>query len=337
MKDIKHIKGALWGSAIGDGLGYKVEFKSFEEIQALWPSASDARPMDNPIRVTDDTQMMLALGRALQAVSPDYDSVDNVREHIIHEFIVWLNDPENNRAPGMTCLSACEKLETGIAWQEATVKNSKGCGANMRVLPLGFMARKGLSTHQIAGLAQLQSAVTHAHPTALAASDLTAMAIHYLLAGVQASELLDVLMGYAHSQQCIYHSQYLSDIWMRPGVMSTETFIQRGWEACIAILQEVKNGLPRWREGADPCTYTGAGWVAEEALGTALFSFLLSPESFVEVIHQRSARSSGDSDSIACIAGALAGAYLGIEAIPKNWVDRTEYKKELEDLARFFL
>ncbi|MEM6530025.1 MAG: ADP-ribosylglycohydrolase family protein, partial [Chloroflexota bacterium] len=43
--------------------------------------------------------------------------------------------------------------------------------------------------------------------------------------------------------------------------------------------------------------------------------------------------SSGDSDSIACIAGAFAGAYRGIDAWDPTWRWRIEYKERIQALA----
>ena len=47
----------------------------------------------------------------------------------------------------------------------------------------------------------------------------------------------------------------------------------------------------------------------------------------------RGANTNGDSDSIACIAGSISGAWLGEEAIPEDWVRRIEKSGYLEDLA----
>ena len=44
---------------------------------------------------------------------------------------------------------------------------------------------------------------------------------------------------------------------------------------------------------------------------------------------RRAAVTSGDSDSIACIAGAFAGAYHGIDAWPVDWVERIEYRDRI--------
>ncbi|WP_407647192.1 ADP-ribosylglycohydrolase family protein [Actinacidiphila soli] len=75
-------------------------------------------------------------------------------------------------------------------------------------------------------------------------------------------------------------------------------------------------------------TATGAGWIAEEAMATGLLCFLLFPDEPVTAI-RRAACTSGDSDSIACLAGVFAGAHLGIGAWPEEWAERIEYREEL--------
>ena len=48
---------------------------------------------------------------------------------------------------------------------------------------------------------------------------------------------------------------------------------------------------------------------------------------------RRAACTSGDSDSIACLAGAFAGACLGADAWPAEWASRIEYRDELLTLG----
>lgn len=47
----------------------------------------------------------------------------------------------------------------------------------------------------------------------------------------------------------------------------------------------------------------------------------------------RGANTNGDSDSIATIAGSISGAYLGIGAIPPEWIMRIEKTDYIEGLA----
>ena len=56
---------------------------------------------------------------------------------------------------------------------------------------------------------------------------------------------------------------------------------------------------------------------------------------------QRAAVTCGDSDSIACLTGAFAGAYHGIGIWPGDWIERIEYEDDLnvvtDILTRFEL
>ncbi len=48
---------------------------------------------------------------------------------------------------------------------------------------------------------------------------------------------------------------------------------------------------------------------------------------------RRAAVTAGDSDSIACLTGAFAGAYHGFGAWPKEWIKRIEYAGRLAMLG----
>lgn len=329
--------GTLYGLALGDALGAPTEFLPFDEILRRWGTDGPPEPSGSPARVTDDTQMALAVGEALleHAEAGDVFDVAGLEGPLRRGFVAWYRSPDNDRAPGTTCLRACEALMDGRTWWEATVRDSKGCGANMRVPPVGLLALRGLGTATRAGVAQLQAALTHGHPTALAASDLTAQAVADLAQGGDARGLPDRLRAYAAGQRGVYHAAWLGPLWQRAAVDAPEAFIARGWDECLAALGRVEQGLAAYRPGTDPCVLAGAGWTAEEAFATALLCFLLSPEDGVVVI-RRAAATSGDSDSIACLAGALAGAHLGVSAWPAEWRARIEYRERLERLAHFF-
>ncbi len=322
------VAGVLFGAAYGDALAAPTEFiRSAAQIRATFAPSG---PTDiHTGHVTDDTQMMLAVGRAL-LVSGD---IDNLAQKLRREFIAWLHAPDNNRAPGMTCLQACRALEhvqAGGKWQEATVHGSKGCGANMRVQPVAFVA----SAEARAGAAQLQAALTHGHPTALAAADLTAQTIYLLLTGTAPTQLLPALRRYIASQRAVYHEDWLGDLW-KWGGDTPHNFIARGWDECSGVLERVQAALGLIPAEADPCDFTGEGWIAEEAWATALLCFLLTPDDAPKTL-RRAATTKGDSDSLACLAGAFAGAYLGVDAFPAEWHGRIEYAEELERQSKAF-
>lgn len=329
----RHASGCLFGLALGDALGAPTEFvRDVGEIERRFGTGGPAAPFGDPARVTDDTQMALAVGEALAQASLPYTAA-TVEKPLRDAFVAWMVSPDNTRAPGMTCMKACANLLRDQVWHEATVAGSKGCGANMRVAPVGLLP--GVDAPTRAGLAQFQAALTHGHPTALAASDLTAWTVADLASGGEPGTLPGRLRAYAESQRAVYHETWLGPLWQRPGITSPEVFIRRGWDECIAVLTHLDAALETRDRTADPCRLTGEGWVAEEAFATGLLCFLLFPNEPVAALH-RAAVTSGDSDSLACLAGAFAGACHGLAAWPRDWVTRIEYHDRLAALGELW-
>lgn len=326
------VAGSLFGLAYGDALGKPTEFMSIGMIRREYGPDGPA-DLPQPALVTDDTQMALAVGEGLVEVlhaGGEHQGPLTARDLApawMRQFVQWLNSPDNNRAPGNTCLQACRQLFYGKPWVQASVIGSKGCGANMRVTPVGLVPNLSSSTR--AGAAQLQAALTHGHPTALAASELTAFATWWLLSGMEPGDVPGALRERAMRQREVYHEAWLGDLWQRSHDASPEQFIARGWDECLAALARLDAALLVGDRQADPCDATGEGWVAEEALATALLCFLLFPQDPAAIV-RRAAVTCGDSDSIAALAGAFAGAASGMDAFPPGWRERIEYADRLQ-------
>lgn len=322
--------GSLIGLALGDALGFPTEFNDVPSILTKCGPWRQMR-LPQPAFVTDDTQMTLAFGRGIRtAMNRGLLTPMRLARPVREEFVDWYHSPDNNRAPGRTCMVACMKLDSELPWQEASQIGSKGCGANMRVAPVGLVP--GLSEEQRAGAAQLQAALTHGHPTALAASDLTARAVFLLAQGAEPMGIVGQLRSYAYENREKYHERWLGDLWTRAHDASPVVFIRRGWDECLEALDRLLAALRDPNPEVDPCLLTGDGWVAEEALATALLCFLLFPDEPLTAI-RRAACTQGDSDSVACLAGAFAGAHLGAGAWPTDWADRIEYHSDLMSLG----
>jgi ADP-ribosylglycohydrolase len=324
--------GSLLGLALGDALGFPTEFN---DVPSILAKCGPWREMElpTPAFITDDTQMTLALGRALtRAASRGLCGPERFAHLVRQEFVAWNVSPDNNRAPGATCIRACELLaDEERSWRDASQLHSKGCGANMRVAPLGLLP--WLDDGLRAGAAQLQSALTHGHPTALAASDLTSYAVRLLAQGVDPMGLVGRLRSYALENRTVYREDWLGDLWTRSQDPGPEHFIARGWDECLAALDRLAAAVGDANPELDPCLATGQGWIAEEALATGLLCFLLFPDEPLTAL-RRAACTAGDSDSIACLTGAFAGAHLGADAWPKEWADRIEHRDELLALGR---
>jgi hypothetical protein len=87
------------------------------------------------------------------------------------------------------------------------------------------------------------------------------------------------------------------------------------------------------QDADDVCRLLGGAWIGEEAVATALWCVLRAGGDFREAV-LRGANSSGDSDSIACIAGSIAGAMVGFDGIPSDWSHEVEEAERLDALAR---
>jgi ADP-ribosylglycohydrolase len=343
------LAGSMFGLAYGDTLGKPTEFLEVDEIVRRF-GADGPADLPEPALVTDDTQMALAVGEGLVEVLGGRPGTEFASQGSslrapasqgaltsaalaavwTRRFVDWAHSPENNRAPGMTCLRACGGLADGKPWVEATQMSSKGCGANMRVTPVGLVP--GLSSSTRAGAAQLQAALTHGHPTGLAASELTAFATWWLASGLAPAELPAALRMRAEEQRTVYHHAWLGGLWRRSHDRAPEKFMARGWDECLGALDRLDAALAAGDRESDPCDATGEGWIAEEALATALLCFLLFPDDPAAAL-RRAAVTRGDSDSIAALAGAFAGAAHGIAAFPEGWRERIEYRERLTAVA----
>ncbi len=83
---------ALTGLAAGDAWGYQVEFTSYAQM----PAYPVTPPAGRWWTVSDDTQMTIALHRALAEV-PDFGDIENVTAAITRQFLLWQVDPDNTR------------------------------------------------------------------------------------------------------------------------------------------------------------------------------------------------------------------------------------------------
>ena len=109
----------------------------------------------------------------------------------------------------------------------------------MRVQPVGLL---DIDSDSRAGLAQLQAALTHGHPTALAAADLTAFAIASLLEGASPARLPETLRSYAESQRAVYQTKWLGDLWKR-SAPSPEAYISHGLGRMFGRSRPARSGF----------------------------------------------------------------------------------------------
>ncbi len=339
MIDRDRIYGCLLGGAIGDALGYPVEFISearaiIEEFGAAPPRSIPRAKGSGSAPVSDDTQMTLftieALVRAAGARTRD------VVPFALGAYQRWYGTqslpnkarpkpPKGQgrlladerlyarRAPGNTCMSALAR--SFMVGARASVNDppngSKGCGVVMRSAPFGLAAA---SREEAFAWARDAGALTHGHPSG------------YLSGGYLASLIFDVARGAP-----------LRDAMDRADVLlAREKDHDEMREAMKAARQAAFAGLP-W---VDEVELLGEGWVGEEALAIAVACALSldgvpagdRPAATAKALW-RSVAHKGDSDSTGAIAGNLIGAMAGSAVFPAPWVEEVELRDLIEVMA----
>jgi poly(ADP-ribose) glycohydrolase ARH3 len=86
----------------------------------------------------------------------------------------------------------------------------------------------------------------------------------------------------------------------------------------------------------EAATRLGRSVAVDESLPFALFAFLRHPGSFSECL-LCAVLQPGDRDTVGAMAGAVAGAYLGVEGIPADWREKLEDGPYIESLAERLL
>ena len=138
MELLNRYQGCIVGLAVGDALGHPAETKTPAQIRTQFgpDGITDFKSagLYPPGTYTDDTQMSLAVARALIAAggsAPLYKAMGD-------EFVAWSKSPENDRSPGVTSMKGCARLAVGVSPLEAGIVESKGCGSAMRAAPVAL-------------------------------------------------------------------------------------------------------------------------------------------------------------------------------------------------------
>lgn len=323
MERVDRYRGCILGLAVGDALGHPTEFiPSLAGIRRRFGpegikdfSGVGGHP---PGTFTDDTQMTVAVTRAL--IRRGHAGLDELMGCMGEEFVAWSHHRENNRAPGGTCLTGCRAYELGRDWRRSGVKQSKGCGAAMRAAPVGLFFEDDVALVRVAAA---QSVLTHAHPTGIASSVAAAAAVAHVVRRHTLEGLLDFVT------ECVERCDegLLMELGVAPALAANV-----GPSEQLALLERTRAALGE--ETDDVCQLLGGAWIGEEAVATALWCVLKAGGDF-EAAVRRGANSSGDSDSIATIAGSIAGALVGAQGIDARFTSQLEKAQQLDVLARY--
>lgn len=186
--------------------------------------------------------------------------------------------------------------------QQVFPGGSYGNGAAMRVAPVGLLFRH--DHDELWRQAQLSALPTHVHPL-----------------GIEGAQLIALAVAIASATTVLDRCEFFDVLAAR----------------CTAA--EYAGPLRRAVQVSDPRNLAlfGNGIEAPSSVVTAIAAFGLTPDSYEQTIGN-AILLGGDTDTIAAMAGAISGAYLGWQAIPPQLLesleDRHQGRTYIQDLAR---
>jgi ADP-ribosylglycohydrolase len=294
---------------------------------------------------TDDTQQALVLADVLL----ERGRMD--AEHVA-ELYLRLATPKGSylgahRGTGRSFKQVLTDLENGIP-ADRTGQTSAGIGAAMRIAPLALY----YSSHPEAMFEAVMAAslITHRDIRSLAGAMAVAIAVRSLLVLPMPKEpkskeeekippsflfRLAAEVNRAEDQIAARYpnwvvglDDYLHSV--STAIAHVEACLSAPRDRALATLVEEAN-----RHGADPACKRPTMGFPPACIPTCLY-VLLSTDSFDEAVADV-VNLGGDADTTGAILGAMAGAFYGLEELPKRWLAGLENRHGIDMRAQALL
>ena len=326
-------RACLLGGAVGDALGYPVEFL---REPAIWKEygpqgIQTLEQAGDPAPISDDTQMTLFAANAIVYAKEQGMSLSDCLWLAYREWlgtqgdVSRMDDPEHSkmwvyqdrrlhalRAPGNTCLMGLHSGPDHVGPEYRADNNSKGCGTVMRAAPFGLAVSakdcRGDGGRAVYKMAASDAMMTHGHPMAAASSAALAQMVFEIV------------------QHRPEHGYRLEEAVSRIGFPGDA-------ELRALLGRAVRLALDSSVSDLDGIHALGEGWVADEALAIAVFCAVRYQDDFAAAI-RAAVNHKGDSDSTGAVCGNLLGAWLGTEAVAAAFdLGHLELRDVIEKMA----
>ena len=277
-------EGCLLGLAVGDALGGKFEAQSADAIRARFATAEHLITYPQEEIWYTDDTQM-AIGVCEALVE---------RGEIIEEVLcrAFVANYAPSRGYGRGARAVLDTMEDGGDYHSVAEEHfpggSFGNGAAMRVAPVGMLFRD--HPLKVWEQARLSALPTHLHPL-----------------GIEGAQLLALAVALCSAMERFDRDGFFAGL-----LAATESPEYR------AKLEEASRV-----QTPDDLAGLGNRIEALHSVPTAIASFALTPESFEKTI-SNVIFLGGDTDTLAAMAGALSGAYLGADRLPSRLVGLLE-------------
>ena len=319
--------GALSGLAIGDALGMPTQLLSPEEVNRRFGSISWFQPAaaDHPIaaglpagHITDDTEQALLVARLLIDGRGRIDPLT-----LANALAEWEQDMMRRGSLdllGPSTQRAISAVAAGTSVEEAGRFGDTN-GAAMRVTPVGI-AKPSDDLDGLLEAVVAASGVTHNTTVALAGAGAVAAAVSAGIDGAGLDEAIEV--GISAARLGRNHGRWVAGADVAARI-----------EAALAGVR----GLARDDLLAFIRNVVGTSVATQESVPAAFAILRAAGEGGAWNACLLAASLGGDSDTIAAMAGAIAGACQGVGYFPKEALElvTTVNRLELEPLCRQLL
>ena len=337
----KQILGGILGLAVADALGVPVEFQDRESLRRNPVTDMRGYGAHNqpPGTWSDDTSLTLCLLDSL--VKENRFDSENAPERLDYEgimqrFLSWMDKAEYTAHNevfdiGNATRQALLRFRKGIDPLECggTSEQDNGNGSLMRILPIIFYFPRlynVLYSHYYAASYQADctcfsivhnvSSLTHAHKRSQIACGIYFSVAYQLLKSGNRKKLQSaVKYGLKAAKE-----RYKSGIYKEQGAFVDELkHYNRIFRRDFAKLPEEK--------------IESTGYVVD-TLEAALWC-LLNTDNYKDCV-LKAVNLGNDTDTVAAVAGGLAGMFYGVDGIPKEWLDQLARRNYIEKLCEDF-
>ena len=316
------IRAVMLGHAAADAVGVPAEFKPREELKAFPVTDMTGYGTHRQPKGTfsDDTSMSIAALDAIKGGELDYLGV-------MKNFSAWYGKSEYTASGvffdiGGACLGAISSFDNdgkkSAFGHGASDEYSCGNGGLMRIHPFALYAYyKEEDTARRMKIIHDGTALTHAHPRCLLGSGIFSFILWELM---RKPEKASLTRGAALS--LVYYSKVGENA--SPELANEIQTYKRVFKSLATV-----TGCERTAEAEIRST----GYVVD-TLEAAMWCIMTTNDYKSAVL--RAVNLGGDTDTVAAVAGAFAGALYGVEGIPEDWLEALVGRGMIEDMCEQF-
>jgi ADP-ribosyl-[dinitrogen reductase] hydrolase len=296
MLDENRATGAFLGLACGDALGRPVEFKTAAQIEREHGRVTEMLANGThgqPAGTITDDTEMALCIARSLAAHEGFEPAD-----VAERFVAWYESGPFDI--GLMTADALGRIQSGVPWDEAGRQvweqrpEGQNAGNGSVMRCVPYAVAFADEPARLAEVSRQSSAITHADPRC--------------------------------TYGCVVLNRTIAGF-LRDGASPLGDALTAVESDAPSELLDALDAIP---DGIDASSLSSSGYVVD-TLQTALYRGLTAStaeEAIVEAVNM-----GDDTDTVGAVAGAVAGARFGADALPDRWLGELDVAADLRDLA----